>query len=81
MTRERIKFDGKFYKTMPWIVKGECTGCVFHMKQSQYMDCPNSRSEEDQFCDNGGEFEGKVFIEHGKEGLADYIAAKLEDKS
>lgn len=74
MTRSRIKFEGKFYKVVPWIVSGECNGCHF---MPRTHDCPNQQSQ-DQFCDEGGEFHGKIFIEHGKEGLAKYIADKLE---
>ena len=77
MTRSRIKFEGKFYKTMPWIKPRECDGCHFWDNLLHKNDCPNQRSE-DSFCDTGGEFYGKVFIEHGKEGLAKYLAVKLE---
>ena len=77
MTRSRIKVDGKFYKTVPWIKHQECDGCHFWENQKHTPDCPNQQSE-DSFCDTGGEFYGKVFIEHGKEGLAKYLAIKLE---
>jgi hypothetical protein len=76
MTRTRIKFDGKFYKVVPWLKEGECNGCHFFKNTDQLRDCPNNASKE-QFCDDGGEFSGKVFIEHGKEALAQYIAEKL----
>jgi len=77
MTRSKIKFNGKFYKVVPWINAGECDGCCFFKNKDKLMDCPNNASQH-QFCDDGGEFSGKVFIEHGKEGLAEYIATKLE---
>ena len=73
MTRKRIKFEGKFYKTMPWLKHGECDGCHFMPRLDT---CPNQQTKE-QFCDESGEFHGKIFIEHGKEGLAKYIADKL----
>jgi hypothetical protein len=76
MTRTKIKFEGKYYKVMPWLKYSECDGCHF-WDVKQMADCPNQQSKE-QFCDEGGEFYGKVFIEHGKEGLARYIATKLE---
>ena len=72
--RSKIKVDGKFYKVMPWLKHEECDGCHFSPRTH---DCPNQQTKE-QFCDTGGEFYGKVFIAHGKEGLAKYIAAKLE---
>jgi len=77
MTRSRIKFEGKFYKVVPWIERGECNGCHFWKNQNAVPDCPNQGAK-DQFCDEGGEFHGKIFIEHGKEALAQYIADKLD---
>jgi hypothetical protein len=72
--RSKIKADGKFYKVVPWLKHEECDGCHFSPRTH---DCPNQQTKE-QFCDTGGEFYGYVFIAHGKEGLAKYIAAKLE---
>jgi len=77
MTRSRIKIDGKFYKVMPWINHQECDGCHFWQNQQHIPECPNQTRKE-EFCDEDGEFYGRVFIELGKEGLAKYIAAKLE---
>jgi hypothetical protein len=77
MTRSRIKIDGKFYKVVPWLKHEDCDGCHFWEQTHIAADCPNQQSKV-QFCDTGGEFYGKVFIEHGKEGLARYIAVKLE---
>lgn len=75
-TRTRVKFEGKFYKVVPWIVSGECNGCHF-WKNQENLDCPNQHYE-DQFCDELGEFHGKIFIEHGKQAHAEYIANRLE---
>jgi hypothetical protein len=77
MTRSRVKLNGKFYKVVPWLKHEDCDGCYFWDVLGQSHDCPNQQTK-DQFCDTGGEFYGKVFIEHGKEGLARYIAVKLE---
>ena len=77
MTRSRVKLNGKFYKVVPWLKHEYCDGCYFWDVLGQSHDCPNQQTK-DQFCDTGGEFYGKVFIEHGKEGLARYIAVKLE---
>ena len=73
--RSRIRYEGVWYKPVPWIVKGECHGCA--MNADTYIHpCFNQAYGEP--CSEGYEFEGMVLIRCGKEGLADYIAAKLE---
>lgn len=69
--RSKIKFEGKFYRPVPWIVEGECKGCRFVDGATA---CPNHY---DSVCDDGNEFAGKVLIATNKEALANYVAAKL----
>ncbi len=73
--RSKIKHNNVWYKPMPWLKEGECHGCAMQ-KDSYIGPCYNQGDVEP--CSEGGEFEGKVFIRYGKEGLAEYIAAKLE---
>ena len=73
--RSRIRHEGVWYKPVPWLVEGECHGCA--MNTATYRStCYNQGAVES--CSEGNEFEGMVLIRCGKEGLAEYIAAKLE---
>lgn len=75
--RSRIRYEGVWYKPVPWLRDGECDGCA--MNESRHnAACFNQTAPEGEPCSAGGEFEGMVFIRCGKEGLAEYIAAKLE---
>jgi len=75
--RSRIRYEGVWYKPMPWLKEGECHGCSMN-KDSYAGHCYNQSGPKDEPCSEGGEFQGKVLIRCGKEGLAEYIAAKLE---
>lgn len=70
--RKRVKFEGAWYKPVPWLKHESCDGCSLYHPNKQ---CLNEVSEGEP-CLNG-EFKGKVFIRCGKEGLAEYIAKKL----
>lgn len=69
--RSKIKFEGKFYRPVPWLVEGDCKGCHFFDGGKA---CPNHQA---QVCDDGFEFAGKVLIATNKEALAKYVATKL----
>lgn len=74
--RSKIKVDKKYYKPVPWLViagddrTSECEGCFFTNNG-----CINTTYGD--ICDDGGEFEGMILIEHTKEALADYVVKRL----
>lgn len=72
--RSKIKFNGIWYKPVPWLGAGGCQGC--DMYQNKSGQCLNDVADGEP-CSDGGEFEGKIFIRFGKEALAEYIALKL----
>lgn len=75
--RKRIKFEGQWYKPVPWIKPKECDGCALQYDPQQYpKQCINDLWDGEP-CGIGGEFESKIFIRCGKEALAEYIAKKL----
>lgn len=69
--RTKIKINGKYYAPMPWHVDSECFGCIFQ----EISGCPHEATD---CCDWGSEFQGKIFIPATKQGMASYIAKKLE---
>lgn len=73
--RSKIKFEGIWYKPVPWLGEGECDGCAMSSKRPSGL-CFNDAGEGEP-CLAGHEFEGKIFIRFGKEALAEYIALKL----
>jgi hypothetical protein len=68
--RSKIKVNGKFYKPMPWLEEG-CLGCDLDGNG-----CINSGDEDP--CDDGYEFAGYIFVQMSPEGMARYVAARLE---
>lgn len=72
--RSKIRFEGIWYKPVPWIKEGDCDGCA--MQKASYTN-PCFNQGDNEPCSVGGEFEGKIFIRFGKEALAEYIALKL----
>jgi hypothetical protein len=72
--RSKIRFDGVWYKPVPWLSEGECLGCAMYANRNGQ--CFNDVADGEP-CGEGGEFEGKIFIRFGKEALAEYIAQKL----
>lgn len=73
--RSKIRVNSAWYKPVPWLVEGECHGCVF-----DGMDCLNANvGRFTDLCDDGREFSGRIFIANTKEDFARYIAKKLED--
>ena len=70
--RSKIKVNGTWYKPVPSLKQGYCYGCVLDMTHK--FDCLNA-------CSVNGEFQHVVFIKHGKEAMAEYIAKKLEGGS
>lgn len=73
--RSRIKVNGTWYKPVPMVKHGYCVGCAL----DEETDCINGElGLYPDACNWGSEFQGMVFIKHGKEALADYIAKKLE---
>lgn len=75
--RKRIKFEGQWYKPVPWLKEGDCDGCAMQWDSNKYpKQCINDVWEGEP-CGPTSEFEGKVFIRCGKEALAEYIAKKL----
>lgn len=76
--RTKIRIDTKYYKLVPWLVIGECIGCVFKKDPN----CPNkSDGSFHNKCSEGSEFDKHIFIPATKVGLADYIALKLDHGS
>lgn len=78
--RQRAKYQGKYYRLVPWLKEGDCDGCVFQIpprSPAPYKGCPNDTLDGEP-CDAGNEYSGMIFIECGKEALAKYIAQKLE---
>jgi len=76
--RAKIRIDTKYYKPVPWLVEGDCTGCIF---QKEWQ-CPNRAGTPlEGACGEGREFDKHVFIPATKVGLADYIALKLNHGS
>ena len=73
--RSKIKFEGVWYKPVPWLGEGECKGCAMSSKRTSGQ-CFNDVADGEP-CNGGNEFEGKIFIRFGKEALAEYIALKL----
>lgn len=73
--RSKIKFNGVWYKPVPWLGEGECDGCAMSSKRT-YGQCFNDAGEGEP-CNGGNEFEGKIFIRFGKEAFAEYVAKKL----
>lgn len=72
--RAKIRIDTKYYRPVPWLVAGDCTGCVF--KKDPH--CPHkSDGSFRNKCAEDGEFDKHVFIPATKVGLANYIALKL----
>lgn len=76
--RSRIRYEGVWYKPVPWLTEGECRGCAMEKLPAE-KSCYNNASSENEPCSENGEFNGLVFIRCGKEGLAQYISAKLEN--
>jgi len=74
--RSKIRFDGIWYKPVPWLGEGECKGCAMYMNEN-IGQCFNDIVKNREPCNGGNEFEGKIFIRFGKEALAEYIALKL----
>ncbi len=69
--RTKIKIKGKYYRPVPWHVPNECNGCIFQ----EISGCPH---EDTDCCDLGAEFDRMILIPATKQGMADYIAKKLE---
>lgn len=69
--RTKILVEGKYYRPVPWLVDGECDGCVF-----EHAGCIN-REDRNMPCDDGQEFTGMIFIRHTKKAMAEYVAKKL----
>ena len=72
--RSKIKVDGKFYKPMPWLEDGGCTGCDLEGNGCINYDNPYGANP----CDGGEEFEGYIFVRMNPEGAARYVANRLE---
>lgn len=72
--RSKIKFEGIWYKPVPWLGVGGCQGCDMYQNKSGL--CFNDVADNEP-CGVGGEFEGKIFIRFGKEAFAEYVALKL----
>jgi hypothetical protein len=73
--RSKIKFEGVWYKPVPWLGEGECKGCAMYMNEN-IGQCFNDVGDREP-CHANNEFAGKIFIRFGKEALAEYIALKL----
>lgn len=69
--KSKIKVDGKFYRPVPWVKESNCDGCEFDKNG-----CLND-ADHDNFCDDGKDFAGMIFIPHTKEAMAQYVAMKL----
>ena len=75
--RKRIKFEGQWYKPVPWLKPNECDGCAMQWDSNNYPKSCINDVWDGEPCAN--EFAEKVFIRCGsKEALAEYIARKLE---
>ena len=73
--RKRLLVDGVYYKPVPWLFESECQGCYF----DEHGKCPNGvLGAAPSQCDPGGEFDGSIFIELGKDAMAAYVARLLE---
>ena len=73
--RKRIRVDGLYYKPVPWLFHNKCDGCALDINHR----CINGDSGEfPSACNEGGEFEGVIFIRSTKESLAEYIAKRLD---
>ena len=78
--RSKIKVNGTWYKPVPSLKQGYCDGCVLDM--SYKIDCINGPGGlYPNACSKNGEFQHVVFIKHGKEAMAEYIAKRLEGDS
>ena len=74
--RSKIKVNGTWYKPVPSIKREYCDGCAMDIAGN---DCINgSGGLYPNACSVNGEFQHVVFIKHGKEAMAEYIAKKLE---
>jgi hypothetical protein len=76
--RSKIKFEGVWLRPVPWLKEGDCHGCYVDATSA---DCDFNTAANDRPCGDGGEFAGMIFIRNTKEGMADYVAKKLEDKT
>jgi hypothetical protein len=77
--RSRIRYEGVWYKPVPWLKESDCHGCAMNeTRKLTTTACYNQSTPNVEPCSTGSEFDGYVFIRCGKEGLAEYIAAKLE---
>ena len=77
--RERITFNGKRYKPVPWFSKdggssNECDGCALDDAASHCIFNMESRGSP---CNDGGEFTGMIFIKDTKKALAEYVVKRL----
>lgn len=75
--RTKIRINDQWYKPVPWIKDGDCSGCSF-----DGPGCLNSNvSKFTGLCDDSQEFSGMIFIPNTKEALAEYVAKRLEGNS
>lgn len=72
--RSKVKFEGKYYRPVPWHVEGNCDGCALDIEGRP---CEFNDASRGSPCDDGREFAGMIFIRHTKEAMAEYIARKL----
>lgn len=72
--RSRIKINGEWYRPMPWMEDGECTGCAFDREG-----CIND-SEHGNPCDDGNEFSGMVLIPNNKAAYEEYVVKAVTHK-
>ena len=73
--RTKVRFEGKYYRPVPWHEEGECDGCAMDI---QGKSCEFNDGSRGSPCDDGNEFAGMIFIRSTKEAMAEYIAKKLE---
>lgn len=69
--RKRIRVEGKWYRAVPCLSTHGCDGCAFERDLAQAHICGP--------CADGREFEGKIFTPDTPEGMAEYVAKRLED--
>ena len=75
--RSKVRFEGVWYRPVPWMLSGECEGCVLDIDGRQ---CEFNKGINNNPCDTGGEFDGQIFIRNTKEAYEEYAVAAVKRK-
>lgn len=71
--RTKVKFNGEWYKPVPWLQATQCEGCALDKEGL----CDFNTSTNGSPCNDGNEFSGMILIPNTEEGLAEYVTRKL----